>query len=450
MSDPQRLPPAIRFALVFEVVNAASWSVILGAPLLLFLKSHDASATALGVAAAAAPLLQVLQPLGARLMPRYGYRGLMIRGWNVRTFLTLLVAVLALASPWLAPSATVLGTLALVLGFCVIRGLTCGGWLPWMTQLVPGRVRGRFLAAATGCVQGSVILCQIGYATVLEQLPGSTGFAVLFLWSCLTGWGAAWVMARIPDAPVSAEGGIGPVPWRELLRHPPFRALLRFDLLAWTAMAGAGVFWIPVLRDLHQQGDGFIALMPVWASGAGLASLWFLGRALDRAGSKPLLAVALVLVSVHLALWALLAAKWLPLSLPVLCGVQITGGIAFTAFGLANTRLLMTSVPGQGSSHFFALHGATFAIGQGVMPILWGVVLDWCLAHGGATWTVPAHAWLYGTMAVLTLCAFGFHRQLQEPSAQSTGDFLAETLWHMPTRTLARLVPSGWFGDRGG
>ncbi len=46
MSNPP-LPASLRWALTFEVVNACSWSAVLGAPLILLLKSQGASATVL-------------------------------------------------------------------------------------------------------------------------------------------------------------------------------------------------------------------------------------------------------------------------------------------------------------------------------------------------------------------------------------------------------------------
>jgi len=426
----------------FEVVNSASWSVVLGAPLLLFLKAHDAPAIVLGAAVAMSPLLQILQPLGARLLHHRGYRATMVRGWTARTALTLLIVAVIWWSEALGPWWTVALTMALLSGFCVIRGLTSCAWMPWMSQLVPDSLRGRFLSASQGSMQVTVLLCQAGYALILAKVPGVPGFTLLFIWSALMGWVAAWMLGRIPDRPVAAEGPPGPVAWRSLLGHQPFRALLAFNLVAWIAFAGAGVLWVPVLRDLYGCSDGFIALMPVWAGLAGVAILPLLSQILDRVGSRPVLALALVVVALHFVLWALLAAHVMPLALPAVIAIQVTGGAAFTAWGVANTRLAMACVPPQGRSHYFALHGAVAALGYGVFPIVWGGLLDVLAAHGGTSWRITAHAWLYLAMAVITLAALAWHRRLIEPEALSNAAFLSE-LRRLPGRAWAR-----WWPDR--
>ncbi|MBM4149561.1 MAG: hypothetical protein FJ224_11050 [Lentisphaerae bacterium] len=65
-------PANRRWALAFEAVNACSWSAIVGAPLMLALKSLGASATVLGAAVAILPLTGALQLLGARWLPHFG------------------------------------------------------------------------------------------------------------------------------------------------------------------------------------------------------------------------------------------------------------------------------------------------------------------------------------------------------------------------------------------
>jgi len=437
-----RLPESAHGPLRFEAVNAASWSVILGAPMLVYLKAHGAPAVVLGLALSLSPLLQILQPVGARLLPRFGYRGLMVRGWVARTVVTVLVAVVAWWSLTLGAGWTVALTMALLTTFSLIRGVASGAWMPWITQLVPEDQRGRFLATNQVLVTLTTLVCLAAYAWVLDRLPGVPGFTLLFLWSAVLGWVASWVLARIPDRPVAAEGPPGSVAWRELLRHRPFRALLLFDLVAWSAFAGAGVLWVPVLRDLHHCSDGFIALMPVWAGLAGVATLLLLGSRLDRVGSRPVLAVAVPLLALHFGLWAALAAGWVPLGVSSIAAIQISGGAGFSAWAIANTRLAMSCIPPQGRSHFFALHGAVAALGYGVMPVLWGAALDLLEAHGGRGWSIPGHAWLYLAMAGLGLAALRWHRHLVEPAALPTRVLLAE-LCRLPGRALAR-----WWPDR--
>lgn len=442
MPRPLEDPANRRWALAFEVVNACSWSGILGAPLIIFLKGLGAPATVLGLAIALVPLTQALQILGARLLPRFGYRGLMVRGWTMRTVLVGLLSGAALAVPWLGATAVVWLALLLLGGFTVLRGFTSCAWMPWISQLVPAEQRGRYLTWANLLIQASVTACTLAYAAVLAAIPGAPGSAIIFGWACVMGFVAAFTMSRIPDAPVEAEGAVGAVPWREMLRHPPFTALLRFNVVVFVALAALGVLWVPVLRDIHHRDDGMIATLPVWAAAAQLVALPLLGMIIDRSGSRPILATAVAIYVVHALLWAALAAGELPLAWWVLGLIQASAGFGGAAFTLANQRLLMEVVPGQGRSHFFALHSVVFALGQGIAPVLWGAALDACAGWSAqpAGIALNAHALLYLAAAALLLLALARTRTLMEPRALDTAEFLRELLVRTPGRALARMA----------
>ena len=433
-----RLPASLRWALTFEVVNACSWSAVLGAPLILLLKSQGASATVLGAALALMPLTQALQLVGARWLPRFGYRGLMVRGWTARTVMVGLMAGVTLIMPQLAPATVIWAIIGLLAAFTIVRGLTSCAWMPWITSLVPEDERGRYLSWAAMLIQATVIVCNLGYALVLDLLPGPTGFALIYAWACLTGFAAAWTMNRIPDVPVSSEGGIGDVPWRAMLAHAPFTRFLLFNILVFVALAALGVLWVPVLRDVHGQSDAYIAMLPVWASVAQLILLPLLGLLVERSGSRPMIAVALATWVVHAGLWAGLAAGQLPLTWWTMVLIQGTAGAGAAAFHLANQRLLMATVPGQGRSHFFALHSGALALGQGVAPVLWGLALDRCAGWHG--WGLNAHAALYLGSGLLIALSILLSLRLSEPRAVSTAEFLSELLVRSPRRALARLA----------
>ena len=435
MTRPLHHPANRRWALAFEVVNACSWSGVIGAPLIIYLKGLGASATLLGLALALLPLTQVLQILGIRLLPRFGYRGLMVRGWTLRTVLVGVIAGLALLVPWLGATVTIWATLALLGGFTVLRGVTSCAWMPWICQLVPEESRGRYLAWTSALIQVTLIACSLAYAAWLAAVPGARGSAAIFAWACVLGFAAAFTMSRIPDAPVAAEGGFGPLPWRTMLGHVPFAKLLRYNILVFVATSALGVLWVPVLRDLHHQDDAMIALLPVWAAVAQLAALPILGLIIDRSGSRPMLALALATWVAHALLWSALAAGHLPLSWATLAAIQATAGVGGAAFTLANQRLLMAIVPGQGRSHFFALYSVAVALGQGIAPVLWGAGLD--LSAG---WAANAHAGLYAASAALLLVGLALTSRLEEPRALSTAEFLRELLVRTPRQALSRLA----------
>jgi len=431
-------PDNRRRALAFEAINSCSWSAILGAPLMLALKNMGATAAVLGIAVALVPLTAALQSYGARCLPRYGYRGLMLRGWTARSFIAGLMAAVILLSPMLGTAVSTWAILGLLAVFAILRGITSCAWLPWITQLVPEAERGRYLGWSMALTQGTVSVCGVAYAAVFALLPGPSGFAVVFGWGCVTGLAAAWVLSVIPDARTEVEGDGEPVPWSEMLAHRPFRLLLRLAFLVSVAMAAFGVLWIPVLRDLYRQSDGYIAIVPVWCSLAQCIILPMLGPLVDRTGSRPALFTSLLVWLAHAVLWAGLAGGILPLSWPVMAAIQGTAGVGSATYAIACVRLLMGTIPVQGRSHFFALHTVTVALGQGVAPVLWGLALDGLVAP--ATGLRHPHALLYLAASAFLAAATTVSLSLKEAHALGTAEFLRELLVRTPRRALARLI----------
>src|SRR5881396_2122551 len=91
-----KMPSGIGNAYAFQVLNTVSFSIVLGAPMLLYLKGLGASGTILGVAAALPPLLNVLQMPAARFVETIGYRAFVLRGWSLRSVFVLGMALVPL------------------------------------------------------------------------------------------------------------------------------------------------------------------------------------------------------------------------------------------------------------------------------------------------------------------------------------------------------------------
>jgi hypothetical protein len=54
----------------------------------------------------------------------------------------------------------------------------------------------------------------------------------------------------------------------------------------------------------------------------------------------------------------------------------MTGGIGVAGFNLGNLHLGMSVVPESGKNHYFALTTVITSLGLGLVPILWGTLLD--------------------------------------------------------------------------
>jgi MFS family permease len=127
------------------VFNAVSFQIMMGAPIIVFAKSLGASSTALGIIAAFTPLMTVFQLPAAQHLERHGYRRFVLMGWGTRTVLIFVVTAIPLAG-FLDNTSKLAALLVVLFFFNLLRGISSAAWLPWITQLIPEHVRGRFLS----------------------------------------------------------------------------------------------------------------------------------------------------------------------------------------------------------------------------------------------------------------------------------------------------------------
>lgn len=439
----ERFPRGLGYAFSFDVFNTLSFSIVQGLPIQLFCKTLDAPAVLVAFAPAILSLMMVLQLPAARHAERSGYKPFLVRGWSLRNLLVAAIAVCAFAAPWLGPGLALLACSLLLALYAALRGWFGCAWLPWFSQLVPLEMRGRYLARQMLCIQLASIVSLAASTLLLRRTEAPWAFGVLFLGSFAAGAVSILFIRRIPEVPVDASGeGSGGVPWRSLLGHRPFARLLAFSLLVNLLAAGAQAFWVPMLRDLFAAGSDLFTALLMLSTGVNACVQLGLGRVLDRAGSRPVLTVGMGILVVHYAIWTGVAIGALPPSLPVLVAAQVSAGLGWSMVFVASTRLLMLVVPGQGRSHFFALHTVTTGLALGLLPLAWGGGLD--LLHG---WRPTLGPWSGNGFALVTLllCLLAASgtlvvRILPEPQAMGTAAFLHDLVLRTPARALLRLA----------
>jgi MFS family permease len=436
-------PDAVRQAWRFALFNGLSYQIVGGSPMILYVKTLHASATVLGIITGMMPLLVILQIPAAEHIPRLGLKRFFIGGWGTRTLFTFGLAAVPFLAVFLdAPTRLVL-VLALLFGFNFVRGVTSCGWLPWITALVPETLRGRYLArdaamTSLGCFV-TVLVC----AATLGTAPHAWQFAATFAFSATMGLTSLVFLRRMPDVPVADDParGRGGVPWGEMLRHPPFRKLLR-AVMAW-ALAAGGVttFTVTFLKSETGLPEGKILLLTSVFFLGGLSSLWFLGHRLDQLGSKPVLKFSVAMWLLVMAGWAAIAGGLLAPELALILALQFLMGLFTALVNAANSRLAMAVIPVMGRNHFFALYSVFANVTQGLAPIAWGLLID---AIGHRHWTGLGLDWnRYTIFFAAVAAAFGVMytqlRGLEEPQAASLEKLLAEVFVQSPQRLWLRL-----------
>jgi MFS family permease len=449
MSNPQStslMPDGIGNAYRFQVFNSLSFSLIIGTPLLLFFKKLDASVTVLGIVAALPPLLNIMQIPAARFVEQVGYRAFVLKGWTIRSVFILGAAGVAFLPAEFNATTRMMLMLVLMFLYNLSRGISVCGLLPWITQLVPSEHRAHFLSRDQICgfsaITAGSILCGFWF----KANDGMSGFGLIFLVSFAAAVTSLYFLKRMPDVEISTEKrskSKEPVPWMKMLNYQPFKRILIFNMVMLLAWAGNGVLVIPLLRDRFEVSDSlFMYLNASWGVVFIIALLIF-GKVSDWSGSKPVLSVSLFFQMLHFGGWGLVAAEVIPFNYWTMGVQQVTWGLSFALFNVANMRMIMGIVPEMGRSHFFALFSVCTSLTVGIVPVFWGMAADGMLEldrHWGGV-SINAFSVLYfGVMMLMVAAAFCL-RQVEELNALTSKAFFNELVRRTPARAIPRLFP---------
>jgi MFS family permease len=439
--DP--MPVGMGNAYWFQIFNTMSFSIVLGLPMMLYFRGLGASGTILGVLASLAPLLTILQIPAARYVERIGYRTFVLRGWSIRSIFILGMVAVPLLPTTIDGASKIVLMLFFLICFNASRGFSSCGFLPWMSQLVPESVRGRYISTDQMCSLVSIVFSSLLMAIILEFVESNVAFVLAFSLSFCAAVVSLYFLKRIPDVPIAESAGNSQaVPWKAMLFYKPFYRFLFFNFVILVAWAGGGVISVPMIRDHFGVPDArYMLLNAAWGIFF-LIGAFLSRKTLDRVGSKPLLTLSLLLQVLHFTGWAAISSQALPFSIWTLGFQQATWGLGFALFQLANIRLVMGLVPSMGRSHFFAIFSVSNSLTAGLFPIFWGVAFDALsfLRHPWGLWEWNVYSSLYGFITLTACLSFWALRRVPEAKAMDTNEFFHELFMETPARALARLL----------
>ena len=443
----QAMPRGVANAYLFQIFNASSWSFILGTPMLLFLKSMDASAAVLGAAVAMTPLFAALQIPAAGFVEKVGYRNFVVRGWTSRSIFILGIAVVAFLPAGVSANLRIVLTLLMMACFAAARGISVCGLMPWMTQIIPETLRGAFIARDTMCMYLALTFTMLLSSWYVGVFSSVRAFGFLFCLSYMSAMASVVFLKRIPDIPAARPRGaaVRP-PWKDMILFPPFFSYVFFSVVFNFFVSALGVAWVPFMKDgLRASGSlilGFSAYSSIICAGVAMVS----GPVADRIGSRPLMGSASGLILLAQTGWMLIAAGVIPAGVPAILTLVTIGAVGYPMLTLASTKLLMGLIPAVGRSHFFAINSVAVSLTLGLMPIAWGFALDGLgrLVGDGFPmlpgWTWNRFSLIYAMVLSGTLFAQILRHRLSEPRAMSTEEFLRIILIQSPIRLISRAL----------
>lgn len=439
--------PNLRNAYLFAALNALSFQIVLGSPMVLYARHLGASATVLGIIAGMMPLLVIFQIPAARHIARVGCKRFVLAGWSTRVLFIFLIALVPLGGRFLSDPTRIALLLFLLFGFNLSRGISSAAWLPWITAIVPPGVRGRYLARDSACVNAASVATLSFSGFMLGQHPEAWRFAAVFLFSAVTGAVSLVFLKRIPDVPATADPASGsePVPWGAMLAHAPFRKLLVAGV-AWSlAYGGLSTFVVAYLKGAVGLGENWILYTTAVFYFGGIGGLLVFGAHLDRHGSRPIILVCVVGWLGILTAWIALSGGLVEVRPGLVFALQMIMGLGYAALIMANTRLAMSVVPPMGRAHFFAIYSVATNLSLGVAPVLWGLVID-AFGTRRFVWQgleLNRYSCFFALVLVAMTVTFVLSRRLEEREAGRVEALLRGLLNQMPLPSWMRFWPRG-------
>lgn len=398
----------------FQSLNAMSYQIALGSPLILFARETGASAAIIGLIMGMTPLLAMLQVLTARRMQRVGYRQTMLAGWTGRVLTLLALVPLPFLSNSIPGGWIVVALVAIMFVFNLLRGLATGAWLPWLTALVPRSVRGAYLSNDRTFINIASVLSLGASGLILSGAHASgdrgalAGFTLIFAVSFVTGAVSLFYMRRIPNPPIAAADGSLPpaLPWRAVWGDRVFRSFTLFTVLWQAVIASANAFIVVFAREDIRLDDGTLVLLSAGASFTAMIALRLVRDSVDRNGSKPFMRGVLAWWAAYFGLWLLMAARVIAFGAWLAPVILLANGFFAAIFETSTTRLLMNTAGDRpGSAQYFAVQQVQINLAAGLAPVVWGGALDTlsALGYGGARYGVffGAQVALVGLMALM-------------------------------------------------
>lgn len=416
-----------------------------GSVFILFLSELGLSKTAIGSLLSLLPFTGLIALFVAPTLARYGYKRSFLLFWGIRTVATAFL----LLTPWilshLGLDVTLIYVAAIVAVFAISRSVGMTARLPWVQELVPDTVRGKFSALSNMFAQSTGFVSVIVAGFIVGRSTGLGGFMVLFAvgvgFGLVSVWSASFVPGGAPASGTSAEGRSG----LDLMGAARDRNFVRFAVgVAFIILASGPLgSFLPLFM---QEQLGLSSGNVVWVQNGtllgGLLSSFLWGWLADRYGSKPVMMSGLSLKVLFPIVWLLMPrhSAW---TLQVVLGIALLQGLANLGWQIGSMRLRFVSVvPSEKRRDYLALYFAWVGIVGGVGQLLGGWLLDLSKGMSGEFlfFTLDPYSLLFLASCVLPVVGGVLLQGVRADSDVTTGEFAAMFFRGNPFMAVESLI----------
>ncbi len=435
ISGFRRLEPAPRRFLFFVAVNVVSWQNIVGPAMVLFARKIDMPEFLVGLLISFMPFTQLLLLVTMPIVTRYGPKRVMLWAWFWRNVICCVVFAMPFALRAGDRRIAWMVLLVAILGFCIMRAVGSGGWLPWLHEIVPENRRSVYFSTETAVTQVINIAIMFVQAWLLAgSNPSIARFLIIYAIGIAMGFLSLVTMSRIHGgAPftdrLSFRDEVGA--YAVAFRDGPF---LRFMLVATfciSSMSWFGSATVMYMRDILMLHDSMTMTISAIASVGVLLTVAPWGRFADHSGSGRAMFKSLAghALSALLLLVLPLQGEWRAFG----AGAALTLASVFcAAFFVAANRSMLNQMPEDGRIGYTAAWTVCTSMAFGVTPLLVGAIIErFGLAGFRICFTLAIVTGLAGAL----LCLRAVH---DENAAQPAVSSMLRPL--ALARTLARIA----------
>ncbi|MBF6599149.1 MAG: MFS transporter [Dehalococcoidia bacterium] len=288
-------------------------------------------------------------------------------------------------------------------------------WTSLTSDIVPAGIRGRYLASRNI----GMSICALAVAPLagflIDQYTGFHGWQLVWMVAFATGALSTWAYARIPEPPPHPPAAVSAAEpaergfFGDLLADRNFVAYLASVAIWNLALQVSGPFFnVYLVKNLHASSlwVGILAALP---SLSALVGLLYMGRMMDRRGTKSLMVVCGLLIPLLPLAWTLVNAPWQVIF------INAFGGALWAGYNLALSNMVMVMSPPEKRARYAAAFQTVMLAAAFAGPLLGGYVID---ATGfRAVFLLSAGGRLAAALVLLKFVAAKAPEPLRRPAA---------------------------------
>ncbi|MEM1222989.1 MAG: MFS transporter, partial [Verrucomicrobiota bacterium] len=366
-----------RFGIYFSFANAFTWMIVVGTPMVLMAEHLGATAFQVGLLYSAVMLFVPVQLLATSFLPYLGYRRQVVATWSARTSLLIIPVAIALLRPEEAKPFALNIFIITIFVFCFIRSLGACAVLPWLYEIIPEDMRGRYFGTDSFVI-GFAGVCMLLFSSALFAiLPPYGAFGLLFTTAIFGAVASIVYISRLPNGSRPKILSLKQMffRWVSLISRPSYYRIFLWLHFVYSLVGyGLAPFTVYYLkRSLDYSLSYIMFLSALQFIGMSCAAL-LLKNWIDRFGAKPFFIISHILTLAFIIYWSMLVLYpgWLEYLLPIAFFLL---GMAVACYMTATNKYMPKVCRPSERALAIALYQSIIGVTAGGTATLWGYFL---------------------------------------------------------------------------